>query len=294
MAKRDDSIQWWDRGRARWRSRPENKERSYDESVGGKRRPVRELYSPSRSAMRVALAQCCVGADESVMDRALDRSDDRERSWRWKHSLPRRTVVDRKRVRRVCGYARAHWVSRAWSFRWAWLRRMKVAGDFFSMYELKRALTEAARSVFAKGQRGELRTSAAIALEEHPQFREHVPHGWKRRSLARRCIRALVREREQSARFADTLRAIISGAGKFAPMFAVVFYVALHADTVPLWMWRCTSWYRGYSERLTRELAKDPKLDAAMRAWVERHMPSRDEIVRLFDAPPNRTLRRRW
>ncbi|MBL8679356.1 MAG: hypothetical protein JNK05_09335 [Myxococcales bacterium] len=293
MNKRDESIQWWDRGRARWRSRPEKKERSYDEAVGGRRRPVRELYGLSRSPVREALARCRAEVDDDLLDRAVERCSERTSQWRWKHSLPRKFALDRKRVRRVCGYGRRHWVKRAWAFRWMWLCKMKVARDFRSMYALKVAFTDAARAVFASAERGALRKSASETLEEHPLFVEHVPNGWRRRSLARRCIRALAREKQQAARFSSTLWSIIEGGGRFAPKFAVVFYVALHRDDAPRWLRECTCWYSGYSERLEHELAKDPALDAAMRAWIEEHLPPESEIPALFDLRSSRR-RIRW
>ena len=55
--KSAEVTHWWDRGRARWRARPANKERSYEEYVHGKRRPHRIADGGERRSVRVALGQ---------------------------------------------------------------------------------------------------------------------------------------------------------------------------------------------------------------------------------------------
>jgi hypothetical protein len=292
MPKRGDSIQWWDRGRDRWRSRPENKARSYDEPVGGKRRPQREVYRPSRCAVRTALAHCHTDDDEGALDRAIERSDPRWTRARWKHTSTRARALARKRLRRAYNRGRKNQTSRPWFFPSAWLPKPEGTENYLERYERLAALARRAREVFEQASTPWRRHGPYRQLADDPLFRATFPHGWRRRSIARRCIAALARRRYEADRLA-TLRSIIEGSGKFAPMFAVIFAIQLGSHEVSLWLELRAWWHRGYDVLLERELAKDPALDAALRAWIARHLPTEHEAERLFEQRADR-INPRW
>ena len=283
MDETKSPIQWWDCGRARWRSRPAKKERSFDERVGARRGACPKEFAAARGPVRSALARYCVDRDEPALDRrvaALGRAR-LDPHW-WTRTRTKRDALQFKRLSRVLRYGSSRFIRRPWRVRSRWLRALecwKSADSWHSRFAIIDALTAATREWCASPA-----SQRPRRLEDDPRFVQHVPHGWRRRSLAKRCVSALLARREMSTT-ADMLGSLLRMRGPSAPMYAALVSSALLGDAQTSRDRELFGRNGELSRRLRRAVERDPSLAERVRAWVSEHAMTEREIERAFALP---------
>lgn len=279
-------IEWFDRGRERWRAPPEKKERSYDEAVY--RRPVRwPREGWARTQGRAALRSFVVDRDEARLDRAL--ADTREGS-AWCRSRPT--------LRRLHVAKQAQWHANAV------LRQLEKGRRFYApkycvrcdehereqdwsrRWNLRESLVTAALQAHVGRYEG--------ALEEHPTFVASIARVGQRKRVARRLLRWIAWHSGPPVfeRVRDTLRSFAASDParvRDKPFFQ---WFAMRIASVLRWLPRG---YAGgeydYDDHSTvrreraglieRALVRDPALRALVEQWVRAVLPDPLEAARM-------------
>lgn len=286
-SKKSDSVQWWDRGRERWRSRAAKKERSYDECVGGKRRPSRDTYPRRDPSVRVALRQYCHERDEDALDVRLAREHGPAPWWlRWRHTVRRRVRIAvqesmacgfllqlhrrRRQLPRECRRFAAY-VDADWSGRIAIAEELLAALDdnVRAGVGKRTPLSEDPRLILRVPARGERLKIARHLLRAHAR--------WQRRDPVRVAARALwplVQSRAAAQGEPESKRRH----RWLALLFASMLDWLPVAYTQRTWRWSLWSARAFVREAFERE----PALREAFERWTALNLPSERELATML------------
>lgn len=290
-----EKPQWFDRGRARWRSRPEKKARSYEESVGGSRRPERLPDGGARRDVRVALALYARGASgasgmatddvseahtTSTAERLLDRAASHRSNadTRWRHSVLRRERIARMRYRRAMNHGRRFEYTRVWLVPFVveqWCRRCPPDERFtaYDRLELVRAACDRHGPARAwRGWRPSVRTIDSLCADGDFARAIDAP---VRRTFAYACLRArqhfLAHHSDEA--FVRMLEALAHDDGRLAPLYAQSLREREGRFDKML------AYYDNFARepgttfvgRMRRLLSRDAALAERISSWLARH-----------------------
>jgi hypothetical protein len=277
-------VEWFDRGRDRWRAPPAKKERSYDEAVY--RRPAswpREGWA--RRLQRAALRAFVADRDEGRLDRSLGETRERH-SLRDSRATLRRDHVARQfewHAHAVLRQANAgrHYYAPTYCVRCDEHERER---DWSRRWSLREALVSAALEVHFARHEG--------PLFEHPTFITHIARSGQRKLVARRLLRWIAdhtgvpvgdRVRRTLVSFADSDPARVRDK-PFFQWFAMrlAFVLGWFEQGYARGLYDSFAARRRERERLlVRALERDPALRERVEAWVLAVLPDPREADRL-------------
>jgi hypothetical protein len=292
--ERDRAIEWFDRGRERWRARPEKKQRSYEEHVY-QRPPSWPREGGAKTKARGALRTFVTQRDEDRLDRAL--ADCRGRGFRrWSRATLRREHVASQPERKANAMMRQ--VESGQRF-WPPNECLRCdeherESDWQRRFELREALVRATLEHFRAVQG---------PLFEHRTFVERIAKRGQRKLVARRLSRWIGARRRPPAhlRVRDTLRSVAALPVERAQGRPLFQWIAMRFAGLFGWLPRGYArgayderrWVRErHAEHVDRALSGDPALREALEAWVRAVLPDAYEADRLARATWPRF--RRW
>ncbi len=294
MARESDrAIEWFDRGRERWRARPEKKLRSYEEQVY-RRPPTWPRDGWARCKQRRALRTFVADRDEDRLDRSL--ADCRGIGFqRWSRATVRRERVASQPERKAN----------------ALMRQVESGQRFWPPSECLRCDEYERESDWQR--RSELREALVRAtlehlravqgpLFEHRTFVERIAKRGQRKLVARRLSRWIGARRLSPVgqRVRGALRSVLAtrvDRARGRPLFQ---WLAMRFAGMFGWLPRGYAggsydqgrWVRErHGEHVERALAADPALREALEAWVWAVLPDAHEADRLARAARPRFVR---
>lgn len=286
--KASAAVHWWDEGRARWRSRPANKERSYDEPVHSKTRPSKVKSAGERCSVHAALSVYAARGygpdDEGDTGEHLLDAAARHRSMkheRWHHAGPRRDHIASAQARRVRNQGRKFTSSKFFTLPPMTSRLCaELATELFTPGMRREAVRRACYAtigerVFQYGTRFWTAVSrdAVTALMRDPDFVAVVPAA-QRVAIAKECVGAYRKflDRTGLTALARMLDAIAHDHGRLAAAHASEWRErfdktdALARDRQRVQFAQSTI---GFKAR--RALEQQPGLAREFYAWLDRH-----------------------
>lgn len=266
---------WWDSGRARWCARPERKQRSYEEPVGGLPRRSGEGLRRERHASRWLLARYRL-EDEAQREHLEERLVAPLPSVVWSACpQPRREALRSAELRRLREEGRHLLTRGAFALPWRTCERLgallaRSPGDelFARLAELTEAQWTWRRWPFRSNR------YRVGALSRSPLLQALAPRSaWLRRRAARLLLGALA-EHSRAGRSRDAsvfLEALCTDHGRLAALRARRLAWLLGDHGEPLARELRTSHDEALAELLLRALEEKPSLRERVEGWLRRH-----------------------